>query len=80
MTTSPTNPAMAMEIMLSNILDKVFYNKQKSPQFCWDCDGDGVIDVEVYRPHGFNRDIGVIDVEKAECESCNGTGEIQEDI
>ena len=46
-----------MEIMLSDIFDKVFYSREKKPDYCWDCDGEGIVDVEVYRPHNVGRDV-----------------------
>ena len=66
-----------MEILLSDIFDKVFYSREKKPDYCWDCDGEGIVDVEVYRPHNFNRDGGVIDVKPMECETCGGTGRLE---
>ncbi len=36
-----------MEIMLSDIFDKVFYSREKKPDYCWDCDGEGIIELEV---------------------------------
>ena len=32
-----------MEIMLSDIFDKVFYSREKKPDYCWDCDGEGTL-------------------------------------
>ena len=63
-----------MEVMLSDIFDKVFYSRERKPDYCWVCDGEGIVDVEVYRPHNFNRDVGVIDVTPVPCEECGGTG------
>lgn len=81
MTTSPINPAMAMEMMLSKIFDDVFYcTKNKAPDFCKSCDGDGEIEVNVPRPHNFNRDIGVVDVKKVECSECRGSGIIKSEV
>ena len=77
MTTSPINPAMAMEIMLSKIFDDVFYKTKKKTNFCNSCNGDGEFEVNVPRPHNFNRDIGVVDVKKVECSECGGLGIIK---
>ena len=42
--------------------------------FCKKCDGWGVIEVDAPRPHGFNRDVGYIDVKTIKCPECEGTG------
>ena len=68
-----------MEIMLSDIFDKVFYSREKNPDYCWDCDGEGIVDVEVYRPHNVGRDVGVIDVKPMQCETCGGSGRLDVD-
>ena len=44
---------------------------------CPDCLGEGDIIYEVPRPHGPDRDVGVIDVEMEVCETCSGDGEIE---
>ena len=81
MTTSHISPAMAMEMTLSKIFDDVFYQtKHKAPDFCEGCDGDGEIEVNVPRPHSFNRDIGVVDVKKIECSECGGSGIIKSEV
>ena len=59
------------------VLDKVFYSREKKPDYCWDCDGEGIVDVEVYRPHNVGRDVGVIDVKPMQCETCGGTGRVE---
>jgi len=46
---------------------------------CPDCFGWGEVDVEYPRPQSFDRDIGVIDVVKGECERCSGIGAIQKE-
>ena len=72
-----------MEIMLSDVFDKVFYNKEQEPsrKVCEDCDGWGAIEVDAPRPHGFDRDVGYMDVDKIECPECEGTGELEiEDV
>ena len=81
MTTSPISPAMAMEIMLSKIFDDVFYcTKNKAPKFCESCEGEGKIEVEIPRPHNYNRDIGVYDVKQIECDECKGLGQIKSTV
>jgi len=81
MTTSPISPALAMEMMLSKIFDDVFYKtKHKALDFCESCDGDGQIEVNVPRPHNFNRDIGVVDVKKVKCSECGGLGIIKTEV
>ncbi len=79
MTTSPISPEMAMEIMLNKIFDDVFYKTKKKTNFCDSCDGDGEIEVEIPRPHSYNRDIGVYDVKKIECSECGGFGVIKKE-
>ena len=44
-------------------------------EFCKECDGWGEIEVDSPRPHGFDRDVGYMDVDKIECPECEGTGE-----
>ena len=44
---------------------------------CPDCLGEGDIFYEVPRPHGPDRDVGVIDIEMEICETCSGDGEIE---
>jgi RecJ-like exonuclease len=44
---------------------------------CPDCLGIGTIELDVYRPHGPNRDVGYIDTRKVVCEMCQGDGEIE---
>lgn len=44
---------------------------------CPDCLGEGDIIYEVPRPHGPDRDVGVIDVGTEVCETCSGDGEIE---
>lgn len=70
-----------MEIMLSDIFDKVFYNKEQEPRFtiCLECEGTGAAFIEVARPHNFNRDIGYLEEQVIEggCEECGGRGEVE---
>lgn len=56
-----------IEIMLSDIFDKVFYSKDQEPRTkeCEECVGEGVI----------QRDEGDIDLAFVTCEECGGTGE-----
>ena len=65
-----------MEVMLSDIFDKVFYKLASNVKKCPDCD-EGIIQLEVPRPHNFNRDVGVIDTTPVPCEECGGTGEVE---
>ena len=44
---------------------------------CPDCLGTGSVEYEIPRPHNFNRDVGVIDVETETCETCSGDGEME---
>ena len=46
---------------------------------CPDCDGDGEVEVETYRPQSFSRDIGEIDSHMETCETCNGDGEVEDE-
>ena len=70
-----------MEIMLSDIFNKVFYNKEQEPRFtiCLECEGTGAAFIEVARPHNFNRDIGYLEEQVIEggCEEYGGTGEVE---
>jgi RecJ-like exonuclease len=65
-----------MEIMLSEIFEEVFYKRQYKDfvKFCPDCDGWGKREVEVARPHNFNRDVGCLDTKQIPCSTCTGTG------
>ena len=68
-----------IQIMLSDIFDKVFYRLASNVKKCPDCDGDGEFEVEIARPHNVGRDVGVIDVKPMECETCGGTGRLDVD-
>ena len=46
---------------------------------CPDCDGEGRVEYERPRPHGFHRDIGYIDTVMDDCETCSGYGELESD-
>ncbi len=65
-----------MEIMLSDIFNKVFYKLRPDYKKCPNCD-EGIIELEVPRPHNVNRDVGVIDVTPVPCEECGGLGEVE---
>ena len=70
-----------MEIMLSDIFDKVFYNKEQKPRttICLECEGTGAAFIEVARPQNFDRDIGYLEEQVIDggCEECGGTGEVE---
>jgi len=66
-----------IEIMLSDIFDKVFYKMNPNAKACDFCDGDGEVEIEVFMPQNFDRDIGYIDHKKVECPECGGTGELE---
>ena len=66
-----------IQIMLSDIFDKVFYRLASNVKKCPDCDGDGEFEVEIARPHNSTRDIGFYDVKKVKCETCDGNGEVE---
>ena len=66
-----------MEVMLSDIFDKVFYKLRPDYKRCPDCDGDGEVEIEVFIPQNFDRDVGYIDHKKVECPECGGTGELE---
>ena len=68
-----------IEIMLSDIFDKVFYSKDQEPshKVCEDCDGVGWVEAEYARPQNFNRDVGYLDTRRVDCEWCGGTGELE---
>ena len=65
-----------MEIMLSDIFNKVFYNEDREPsrKVCEDCDGVGWVEAEYARPQNFDRDVGYLDTRRVDCEECGGTG------
>jgi len=58
-----------IEIMLSEIFDKVFYSKEQEPRtkVCGECIGEGVI----------QRDEGDIDLTIVPCEDCDGVGWVE---
>jgi len=62
-----------MEIMLSDVFNKVFY-EDESPR-CKECDGWGTIKVDAPQPHNFDRDVGYMNAKMIECPECGGTGE-----
>ena len=66
-----------IEIMLNDIFDRVFYKLRPDYKKCPDCDGDGEVEIEVFMPQNFDRDVGYIDHKKVECPECGGTGEIE---
>ena len=66
-----------MEVMLSDIFDKVFYKLRPDYKRCPDCDGEGEVEIEVFMPQNFDRDVGYIDHKKVECDECGGTGEME---
>ena len=66
-----------MEVMLSDIFDKVFYKLRPDYKRCPDCDGDGEVEIEVFIPQNFDRDVGYIDHQKVECPECYGSGEME---
>jgi DnaJ-class molecular chaperone len=43
---------------------------------CPDCNGYGVVEYEVERPHAGGFNMGFIDTEMGTCEMCDGAGEI----
>ena len=68
-----------MEVMLNDIFDKVFYKLRPDYKRCPDCDGDGEVEIEVFMPQNFDRDVGYIDHKKVECPECGGTGELEDE-
>lgn len=74
MTTSHIN---AMDHMLNDIFRKVFWKPldEFDDLFCDECNGSGRIQVEIATPHGFGRDVGVLDVKEIECSKCIGSGQ-----
>ena len=66
-----------MEILLSDIFDKVFYKINPNAKPCDYCEGEGEVDIEVFIPQNFDRDVGYIDHKKVECPECYGTGEME---
>ena len=44
---------------------------------CSECRGSGMVGVDLVRPQGFGRDVGVIDVGMEVCETCSGDGEVE---
>ena len=68
-----------IQIMLSDIFDKVFYKMAQSTTKCPDCDGDGCYEAEYPRPQNFDRDVGYLDTKRVECEWCSGTGLLEDE-
>jgi len=66
-----------IQIMLSDIFEKVFYNREPSHKVCEDCDGDGWYEAEYPRPQNFDRDVGYLDTKRVKCEWCGGTGRVE---
>ena len=66
-----------MEVMLNDIFDKVFYKLRPDYKKCPECDGDGEVEIEVFIPQNFDRDVGYIDHKKVECPECYGSGEME---
>ena len=66
-----------MEIMMSDIFDKVFYKINPNTKPCDYCDGEGEVEIEVFMPQNFDRDVGYIDHKKVECPECGGTGRLE---
>ena len=67
----------AMDHMLNDIFRKVFWKPldEFDDLFCDECNGSGRIQVEIATPHGFGRDVGVLDVKEIECSKCIGSGQ-----
>jgi RecJ-like exonuclease len=45
---------------------------------CPECRGAGMVEFDIHRPHGPDRDVGVIDVGHEHCDMCDGDGEIDQ--
>ena len=43
-------------------------------KLCKECGGDGYIEYDVPKPHGFDRDVGYIDSATEVCPECQGLG------
>ena len=69
----------AMDHMLNDIFKKVFWepleHKEVEDMFCKECEGNGYIEREVFKPMSFDRDVGVIDLDQIDCPECVGTGQ-----
>ncbi len=73
------NVDMDLQRNLSKAFDKVIFSKthwKHASDICHECEGDGTIEVDVPRPHGFGRDIGCIDSKRVKCPVCGGDGRI----
>jgi DnaJ-class molecular chaperone len=44
---------------------------------CPDCRGHGMVEQDVPRQHGFDRDIGYISTVEVQCDVCDGSGSIE---
>ena len=62
---------------MSKIGNYVVSLQESAMMPCPDCDGDGVVTVEVPKPHSPSRDIGELYEELHHCELCDGLGEIE---
>ena len=73
------NVNMELQRNLSKAFDKVLFSKTcviMSGDLCYECEGEGTIEVDVPRPHGFGRDVGCYDSKRVRCPTCNGEGNI----
>ena len=66
-----------IQIMLSDIFDKVFYRMAQSTTKCPDCDGVGWYEADYPKPQNFDRDVGYLDTKRVKCEWCGGTGRLE---
>lgn len=47
---------------------------------CPICDGERYVYCDVPMRQTFGRDVGYIETRPFECEDCNGTGEVEDDL
>lgn len=48
----------------------------ESPIECSECDGIGSCEYERYKYRSFSDDIGGIEIYEDDCDTCNGTGQV----
>jgi len=73
------NVDMELEKHLSKVFDKVIFSKthwKHASDVCHECRGEGKVELSVFKPHGFNRDVGYEESIKVPCETCDGEGRI----
>ena len=62
---------------MSKMRDEIIRLKETPiKEDCPVCEGDGYIEIETPKPANFNRDVGYLDTDKEQCETCSGEGKV----